>query len=224
MDSFKKYIAEFIGTFVLVLLGCGVAAAMAPHETWLLLAFGFAFAAAFYAIGSISGCHINPAVSLAMLICSKLSVKDFIGYVIAQFAGGIAGAALLIPIAGKDAGVNYIASGGLLFSIFAEIVLTFVFVLTVLGVTAKTENGAVSGLAIGISLILVNLAGLYLGGNIPSVNPARSFGPAIFAGGNVLTSVWVFILAPLVGGALAALIHLLLFKKKDGKTPDTVKF
>lgn len=222
MNSFKKYIAEFIGTFVLVFFACGTAAAVgcakdAFNASYVLtaLAFGLVIVAMAYSIGNVSGCHINPAVSIAMLISKKLSFVDFIGYVISQCLGGIAGAALLWPFLGKDCGfgANSLFNGSIALSLVIEIVLTFVFVLAILGVTSRASNGAVAGLVIGLSLTLVHIFGIAFTGT--SVNPARSLASAIFAGGEALSSVWVFIVAPLVGGALAALVYKFLDSKKD---------
>jgi aquaporin Z len=172
-----------------------------------------------YSIGNISGCHINPAVSLAMLINGKMSVKDFIGYVIAQFLGATAGAAGLMLIFGnKSLGANgfYKASAlgvGMKGALIIEAVLTFIFVLAVLGVTSKLENGKIAGIVIGMSLTLVHLIGIVFTGT--SVNPARSFGPAIFQGGDALTQLWVFIVGPLVGAAFAAVVYRFLEGKKE---------
>ncbi len=159
-----------------------------------------------YSIGNISGCHINPAVSLAMLMNGKMTVKDFIGYAAAQFAGGICGAAILGYLAGWDCGfgANGLYQGDVLKSLIVEMILTFVFVLAVLGATAKMENSRVAGLVIGLSLTLVHIFGIHFTGT--SVNPARSFGPALFAGGEALSNVWVFLVAPLMGGVVAALV------------------
>ena len=220
MSSIKKYIAEFIGTFVLVLFACGTAAAVgcdaASGSGYLLtaLAFGLVIVAMAYSIGNISGCHINPAVSIAMLISGKLSLKDFIGYVIAQVAGAIAGAALLLPLLGADCGfgVNTLFNGNAGLSILIEIILTFVFVIAILGVTSKTENGAVAGLVIGLTLTLVHIFGIHFTGT--SVNPARSLGSAVMVGADALKDVWVFIVGPLVGGALAAIVYKFLSKEE----------
>ena len=148
-----------------------------------------------------------------MLITRKLSLTDFIGYVLAQFIGAIAGAALLMLFVGKDSGLgtNGLFEGNVWLSLLIEVVLTFVFVYVILGVTSKKENGAVAGLVIGLTLTLVHILGIYFTGT--SVNPARSFGPALFAGGEALKNVWVFILAPLVGGALAAVVFKVLNKE-----------
>ncbi len=220
MQSIKKYIAEFIGTFVLVLFACGTAAVVgcsAENGTGYLLtalAFGLVIVAMAYSIGNVSGCHINPAVSIAMLVSGKLSVKDFIGYLVAQFAGATAGAAVLMALVGKESGLgaNALYNDSIGLSILVEIILTFVFVIAILGVTSKVENSSVAGLVIGLSLTLVHILGISFTGT--SVNPARSFGPAIFVGGEALANVWVFIVAPLVGGVLAALVYKFLASNK----------
>ena len=220
MQSIKKYIAEFIGTFVLVLFACGTAAVVgcsAENGTGYLLtalAFGLVIVAMAYSIGNVSGCHINPAVSIAMLVSGKLSVKDFIGYVVAQFAGAIAGAAVLMAFAGKESGLgaNALYNDSIGLSILIEIILTFVFVIAILGVTSKVENSAVAGIIIGLSLTLVHILGISFTGT--SVNPARSFGPALLVGGDALANVWVFIVAPLVGGVLAAIVYKFLASDK----------
>ncbi len=220
MSSIKKYIAEFIGTFVLVLFACGTAAALgcqkeAVDAAYIItaLAFGLVIVAMAYSIGNISGCHINPAVSIAMLISGKLSVKDFIGYVISQIAGAIAGAAMILVFLGEEKGfgANSLFQGNAGLSLLIEVVLTFVFVIAILGVTSKIENGAVAGLVIGLTLTLVHIFGIYFTGT--SVNPARSLGSAVFAGGEALKTVWVFIVGPLVGGALAAIVYKFLAKE-----------
>lgn len=221
MNCIKKYLAEFIGTFVLVFFACGTAAVVgcsAENGTGYLLtalAFGLVIVAMAYSIGNVSGCHINPAVSIAMLISGKLGIKDFAGYVIAQFLGATAGAATLMAFVGKESGLgaNALYKGDIWLSLLIEIILTFVFVIAILGVTSKVENGAVAGIVIGLSLTLVHILGISFTGT--SVNPARSFGPALFVGGDALANVWVFIVAPLVGGALAAVVYKFLASKKD---------
>ncbi len=220
MQSVKKYVAEFIGSFVLVFFACGTAAVVgcsAENGTGYLLtalAFGLVIVAMAYSIGNVSGCHINPAVSIAMLVSGKLGIKDFIGYVVAQFAGSIAGAAALMGFVGKESGLgaNALYNGEILPSIIIEVILTFVFVLAILGVTSKVSNSGVAGIVIGLTLTLVHILGISFTGT--SVNPARSFGPALFVGGEALSSVWVFIVAPLVGGVLAALVYKFLDSKK----------
>lgn len=220
MQAIKKYIAEFIGTFVLVLFACGTAAVVgcsAENGTGYLLtalAFGLVIVAMAYSIGNVSGCHINPAVSIAMLVSGKLSIADFIGYVIAQFAGATAGAAVLMALVGKESGLgaNALYNDSIGLSILVEIILTFVFVIAILGVTSKIENSSVAGIVIGLTLTLVHILGISFTGT--SVNPARSFGPAILLGGDALSCVWVFIVAPLAGGVLAALVYKFLATEK----------
>lgn len=221
----KKYVAEFIGTLVLVLFACGTAAVVGcsgadPNAAYLMtaLAFGLVIVAMAYSIGNVSGCHINPAVSIAMLISGKLDLKDFAGYVISQFLGATAGAAILMALLGgtsKGLGQNGLYNGDILSSLIVEVILTFVFVLAILGVTSKPEYSKVAGLVIGFSLTLVHILGIFFTGT--SVNPARSFGPALFMGGDALANVWVFILAPLVGGALAAITWKYLGSSEKAK-------
>lgn len=220
MQSIKKYLAEFIGTFVLVLFACGTAAVVgcsAENGTGYLLtalAFGLVIVAMAYSIGNVSGCHINPAVSIAMLVSGKMNIKDFIGYIVAQFLGATAGAAVLMAFVGKESGLgaNALYNDSIGLSILIEIILTFVFVIAILGVTSKVENSAVAGIVIGLSLTLVHILGISFTGT--SVNPARSFGPALFVGGDALADVWVFIVAPLIGGVLAALVYKFLTSNK----------
>ena len=227
----KKYLAEAIGTCTLVTLGCGTAMLVGCDAVngggYILtaLAFGLAIVASAYCIGNISGCHVNPAVSLGVLLSGGMTFGEFIGYVVAQCIGALAGAGLLAGIFSlggvKDmtggfgtnglAGVNGNVGAGLL----VEIVLTFIFVLCILGVTAKkAKHGSFGGLIIGLTLTGVHILGIGLTGT--SVNPARSLGPAIVAAiaGNTapLASLWVFIVAPLVGAALAALVYKALEK------------
>lgn len=219
MNLVKKVVAEFIGTLVLVLVACGVAAASGcifPEAGYVAtaLAFGLVIVAMAYSIGNVSGCHINPAVSIAMLVSGKMSVKDFIAYIVAQFAGALAGAGILAYFMGSTEalGQNALYEGDIVKSLIIEVVLTFIFVLAILGVTSKAENSNVAGLVIGLSLVLVHLIGIPFTGT--SVNPARSFGPALLVGGDALADVWVFIVAPLVGGVLAALVYKFLDSKK----------
>ena len=227
----KKYIAEFIGTLALVTLGCGTAmlvgcdAASGSGYILTAFAFGLTIVGMAYAVGNISGCHINPAVSLGVLLSGGMSGKDFVGYVIAQCLGALAGSGLTAAIFGLGgvtdktggfgtnglAGVNGSAAAGLL----VEIVLTFFFVLVILGVTSKKANhGSFGGLIIGFTLVLVHILGIGLTGT--SVNPARSFGPAVVAAisGNAapMACLWVFIVGPLAGGALAAVVYKYLEK------------
>ena len=218
MKGFRKYLAEFIGTGVLVFVACGVAGQVCDvggaGHLMTALAFGLVIVAMAYSIGNVSGCHINPAVSLAMLISKKMSVKEFIGYVVAQYLGATAGAGLLYAIVKNpdELGANGLAGGAegsILISLAIEIALTFVFVLAILGVTSKEGNGAVAGLVIGGALVLVHLLGIPFTGT--SVNPARTFGPALFNGS--LSIYWSFLVGPLAGGALAAVVYKFLAKE-----------
>ena len=236
MKSFKKYITEFIGTAVLVTFGCGTAMLVgcdARRGTGYLLtalAFGLSIVAMAYCIGNISGCHINPAVSLAVLISGGMRIKEFIGYVVAQLAGGFVGSGVialvfkLAKLRDKTGGFGTNGLAGVNGSVFAglivECILTFVFVLTILGVTsAKAKHGSFGGLIIGSTLTFVHILGIGLTGT--SVNPARSIGPALIAAfsGNTepLGAVWVFIVAPLIGAALAAICYKFLESGKVAK-------
>ena len=223
----KKYIAELIGTFVLVFMGCGSAMFLGCDagggHLAVALAFGLSIVAMAYVIGGISGCHINPAVSLAMLITKKLSVIDFVGYFIAQVVGAIAGAGLLKVILSLGnvedltggLGSNGVANVGVAGAIIVEIILTFIFLFTILGVTSDESKGSVAGIVIGLTLTFVHIIGIPLTGT--SVNPARSIGPALLAGGDALANVWVFIVGPFVGAALAAVVFILLKNKEANK-------
>ena len=210
----KKYIAECIGTMVLTLLGCGTAVFLGcgtpAGVVGTAMAFGLAVVAMAYTIGGISGCHINPAITLAVALSKRMSWKDACGYWAGQFIGGIVGAAILALICSCSSFEMGGANGfggvdGALGAILVEVVATFIFVLVVLGTTDEKKGaGNLAGLAIGLTLILVHLVCINLTGT--SVNPARSFGPALFVGGEALANVWVFIVAPLAGAALAALV------------------
>ncbi|MEA5002625.1 MAG: MIP family channel protein, partial [Christensenella sp.] len=195
----------------------------------IALAFGLSIVAMAYCIGNISGCHINPAVSFAMLISKRMSGKDFIGYVIAQVLGAILASAILMFIV-NSADLGGIATTGLGQNGFGEasavglsmggafvveVILTFVFVMTILGVTSSEKMGSVAGIVIGLTLAFVHIIGIPLTGT--SVNPARSLSPAIFMGGTALDQVWLFIVGPLVGAALAALIWMAFVKGKKDK-------
>lgn len=227
----KKFFAEFIGTMVLVTMGCGTAMLVGCGAdngcgyVLTALAFGLSIVAMAYSIGNVSGCHVNPAVSLGVYMTGGMSGKDFVLYVAAQCLGALAGAGLLAAIFGLGgvtdmtggfgsnglAGVNGSAGAGVL----VEIVLTFIFVTAVLGVTSKkAKHGSFAGLVIGLTLTLVHILGIGLTGT--SVNPARSIGPAVVAAisGNAapLSCLWVFIVAPFIGAALAAWVHKALEK------------
>jgi len=219
----KKSIAEFIGTFTLVLFGCGAAVIAGANigYTGISFAFGLALIAMAYGIGPISGCHINPAVSLGALIAGRMSVPDFISYVIAQILGGIAGAAVLYCIVsgkmtadGSEAvitnlgqngwGADYLGKYAFHSAFVFEAVATFLFLVTILGVTQSSATASVAGLAIGLTLVVIHLVGIDITG--VSVNPARSIGPAVFVGGTALSQLWLFIVAPCLGAAAAGLL------------------
>lgn len=233
MENLKKYCAELIGTFILVFMGCGSAMFLGCDPSGghlaVALAFGLSIVATAYVIGNISGCHINPAVSLAMLLRKKLNVADFCGYVVAQIIGAIVAAGLLrlllsfgITDLTGGLGSNGVANaGGAGSGLLIEIILTFIFIFVILGVTSDDSKGSVAGIVIGLTLTFVHIVGIPLTGT--SVNPARSIGPALFAGGSALSDLWVFIIGPLVGAALAVLAFSLLqlataqVKGKTGK-------
>ncbi len=216
----KKYTAELVGTFVLTLFGCGSAAiAGATLGTLgIAFAFGLSIVAMAYAIGNISGCHINPAVSLGMWMSGKMTAKDFWGYILAQCIGALLAALVLtaiinmtnlggIGVTGLGAnGYGAASSVGLTAwgALIVEIILTCIFVLTILGVTFTDKTSAIAGLVIGLTLTFVHIMGIPLTGT--SVNPARSFGPALVLGGQALCQLWVFVVGPFIGAALAALI------------------
>ena len=211
----KKLVCEFVGTMMLVLLACGIAVATEVHYLGTALAFGLVVIAMSYTIGSVSGCHINPAVSFCMALTKRMSWRDFFEYVIAQLLGAITGAIILglILQSYSALGANtYNGTGTTVWiALLVEVILTFVFVLTVLNVTDKKENGHATGIIIGLTLTLVHLFGIPFTGT--SVNPARSFGPALLQGGTALNQLWVFILAPLVGALLASLFYKHILKK-----------
>jgi len=217
----KRYIAELIGTMVLVLFGCGSAAIAGSvlGNLGIALAFGLSIVAMAYVIGDISGCHVNPAVSIGMWIDGRLETKDLIMYIVFQCIGAIIGIALLAAIINSAPSLGgYMATGlgqngfgdassvglNVVGAIIVEIILTFVFVFTVLGVTKKAENAAVAGIVIGLTLAFVHILGIPLTGT--SVNPARSLAPALFLGGQAIEQVWVFILAPIIGAVIAGLL------------------
>jgi aquaporin Z len=212
----KKYLAELIGTMVLVLMGCGsavIAGTFLGGTTGISFAFGLAVIAMAYTIGTISGCHINPAISISMLVAGKLSVKDTAFYVVFQCIGGIIGAGILYGIAignpsyniaTNGLGANMYSTYSLASVLIAEIVLTFIFVLVVHGSTSANAPKGFAGLAIGLTLVLIHLVAIPIDGT--SVNPARSLGPALFAGGTALSQLWVFFVAPIIGGILAAVV------------------
>ena len=217
----KKYIAEFIGTCILVLVGCGTAVVTGGDIVATSLAFGLSIIANAYVIGNISGCHLNPAVSLSMLLTEKLEVREFIKYVCAQILGAIAGTGILYAILiSSEMGTDALGTNGygtlsainvsMLGAFLTEVVLTFIFIYTILGVTNDKKKDTVAGIVIGLTLTFVHLIGINITGT--SVNPARSIAPALFIGGKALKQLWVFIVAPLVGSAIASYTYKYLNK------------
>ena len=222
----KKYICEFIGTFILVLLGCGSAAIAGSTlgTLGIAFAFGLAIVAIAYSVGRVSGGHVNPAVSLAMLINKKITAKDFCGYVVAQILGAFAGSGILALIiklsnlegAGLGAnGYGELSAVGLTLggAIIVEIIATCIFILAILGVTHNEKYSSMAGLVIGLVLTLIHIVVIPLTGT--SVNPARSLAPAILVGGTALSQVWVFIVAPLIGAAIAAYLWKYISEKEE---------
>jgi aquaporin Z len=237
----RKCVAELLGTALLVFFGVGVATLMfgfhfdggsvAAGIVATSLAFGLVLLALAYAIGPLTGCHVNPAVTMGALLAGRIPLRDAVGYWCAQFAGGILGALLLwwmfstSPVysrATTGLGTNgwgtksdiHIGMGG---AFLAEVVLTAMFVFVILAVTSKSRNTAATGAAIGLSLTVANLIGIAIDGT--SVNPARSLGPALIVGGTALNQVWLFIVAPLVGGAVAAGLNYLVFENTAAVRP-----
>lgn len=224
----KKYIAEMIGTFTLVffgvgsavLAGGGIGVADPISITGISLAFGISIIAMAYSIGTVSGAHLNPAVSLGALVAGRLDVKDFAGYAIFQTVGAIIAAAMIYIMATNSAGGYDVAAngmgqngwgagyGGEFFMISAfifEVVATAIFLVVILGVTSEESSPMLAGLVIGFTLVMIHLVGITVTGT--SVNPARSIGPALFVGGTALSQLWLFIVAPLIGGAIGGLLH-----------------
>jgi|OpeIllAssembly_1097287.scaffolds.fasta_scaffold151821_1 aquaporin Z len=226
-EEVKKAVAEFIGTFTLVLFGCGSAVIAGPAVgattvgvLGIAFAFGLAIVAMAYGIGPVSGCHVNPAVSLGAFIAGRMKAGDLIAYVVAQCLGAIAAAAVLwLIMSGKASGWNgglgangwgpgYLGEYNLLSAAVFEVVATFLFLVTILGVTQKGAPTQFAGLAIGLTLTAIHIVGINVTG--VSVNPARSLGPALLVGGAALSQLWLFIVAPLIGAAVAGV----LFRKK----------
>jgi len=234
----KKYLAELIGTFSLVLFGCGAAvmsgtSQVGPNGIGILgiaIAFGFAVVAMAYAIGPISGCHINPAVTVGVLVAGRMTSKDAIGYIISQFIGATLGAGVLYLIISGKAGWNmpvwglgsngwgegYLGGFNTTSAFVAEVVFTCLFLFVILAVTSKYGNSTMAGLAIGVTLMLIHLASIPITGT--SVNPARSFGPALFSEGKAMSQLWLFMVAPVVGAIIAALIWKGGFEAGDNKS------
>jgi len=240
----RSLFSEGLGTALLVFFGVGTATltfgfkvtgtSMSAGIVATALAFGLVLLVLVYTLGPISGCHINPAVTIGFLLARRITITEALGYWIAQVIGGIAGAAVLYGLFhlsstytsatglgadgfGAHSPVGLNAGGAFL----AEVILTFIFVLVVLAVTRRVENATVAGIAIGLALTLVHIIGIPLTGT--SVNPARSIGPALFAGGDALTQLWVFIIAPLLGGVLSALAYLLLYSEGEGEAEADVE-
>ncbi len=242
----RKYLAELLGTGLLVFFGVGVATLMfgfrfdggsvAAGVVATALTFGLVLLALCYAIGPLTGCHVNPAVTMGALLAGRIAVQDAVGYWVAQFVGGILGALLLWGVfntsplystsktgLGTDgwgaASLVHIGMGG---AFLAEVVLTAMFVFVILAVTGKTGNPNTAGVAIGLALTVAHLIGIPITGT--SVNPARSLGPALIVGGTALSQVWLFIVAPLVGGAVAAGLHYLVFPKPVPSAQEGVNY
>ena len=224
-NNYNKYVAEFLGTMILVLMGCGSAVIAGGNGTTgvgllgIAFAFGLSVVAMAYAIGHISGCHINPAITIGMVVAGRMKASESIGYIISQILGGIAGAGILLLIAGGKPGFDISATGlgqdgygiaspqnySMMSGFIAEVVFTAIFLLVIFGSTSsKNINGGFAGLAIGLSLVLIHIVGIPVTG--VSVNPARSIGPAIFVGGTAISQLWLFIVAPVLGSIIAAII------------------
>ncbi|MCL2372979.1 MAG: aquaporin [Defluviitaleaceae bacterium] len=226
MSGVRKYSAELFGTFVLVLVGCGAAMfyGFAPDygHLHIALAFGLAVMAMAYAVGGVSGCHLNPAVSLSMLLDKRMNVSDFIAYIVAQVAGAIAAVAVLSFFVSQGVhdrtggfaanGVGAICDFTVAGALAIEIILTAIFVFVILSITANEKMSRIAGLIIGLTLTAMILIGLPLTG--VSVNPARSIGPAVFAGGTAMSELWIFIVGPLVGAVIAFVLFRVICGKK----------
>jgi aquaporin Z len=225
----KVFLAEILGTAILVLFGCGSAVLMGADigMTGISLAFGLAIVAAAYGLGPISGAHLNPAVSLGAFLAGRMDGGKLVAYVVAQVIGAVLGALVLYIIASGKAGYDiatnglgqngfgagYLGEYSLTAALVFEGVMTFIFVTVILGATQTGAPGAMAGLAIGLTLAAIHLVGINVTG--VSVNPARSVGPALFVGGEALKDLWVFIVAPLAGGALAGILHRSGFTRAD---------
>lgn len=231
MTEVKSYIAELIGTMILVIGGVGTAVIAGDHVGFLgiALAFGLTLLFLVYAIGPISGCHVNPAVTIGLMVTGKIKPKDAVAYIIAQLIGGIIGAAIIFGIVnGKptyDNAVDGMGANGwgalspdgysMSAAFGAEVVLTFLLVFVVLAATDRIGTAALAGLAIGFTLTVCHLIGIPIDGT--SVNPARSLGAAVFSGGDALGQVWLFFVAPVIGGVIGALVYNVLFGRDPVK-------
>lgn len=212
----QKFVAEFIGTLTLVLFGCGAAVLGGEHvgQLGIALAFGFAIVAMAYGIGSISGCHVNPAVSLGAFIAGRMSARDMVLYWIAQFLGALVGAGILAAIAGTAGGLGqngwgpgYNGEFSMQAALIFEVVMTALFVIVILGSTSTAAPAGFAGLAIGITLAVIHIVGIQVTG--VSVNPARSFGPAVLVGGQALSQLWLFFVAPAIGAIIGGALYRL---------------
>lgn len=226
----KKLIAEVLGTFILVFFGCGSAVLMGAHIGYhgIAVAFGLSIVAAAYGLGAISGAHLNPAVSLGMVTAGRMQIGEAVGYMVAQVAGAILAALVIWIVATGKAGYSlaeqglgqngygagYLGEYGLAAALVFEFVATFVFVTVILGATGPGAAAGFAGLAIGLTLAGIHLVGIDVTG--VSVNPARSIGPAVFAGGKALADLWVFIVAPLAGGAVAGIVYAAGLTRAEG--------
>ncbi len=229
MEDTKKYISELIGTFALVFIGCGSAVIAGNHIGFLGIsfAFGLTVLAMVYAIGNISGCHINPAITIAMLVAGKIKAKDGIIYIIVQCIGAVIGSLCLLAIAkglpnyslatnglGQNGYGNHSPDGYSLTACFiAEVILTALFLFVIFGSTSKKAPQGFAGISIGLALVIIHLVGIPISGT--SVNPARSLGPAIIMGGESLSQVWLFVVAPIIGAILTALIWKFVMEDKE---------
>ena len=212
----QKFVAEFIGTLTLVLFGCGAAVLGGDNvgQLGIALAFGFAIVAMAYGIGSISGCHVNPAVSLAVFIAGRMSAREMVIYWVAQFLGALVGAGILAAIAGMARGfgkngwgAGYKGELSMQSAVILEGVITALFVIVILGSTATGAPAGFAGLAIGITLAVIHIVGIQVTG--VSVNPARSFGPAVLVGGQALAQLWLFFVAPAIGAIIGGALYRL---------------
>ncbi len=227
MSNIQKYGAELIGTFALVFIGCGSAVIAGQYIGFLgiSIAFGLTLLVMVYAIGNISGCHINPAVTIAMFAVGKIKGKAAIGYIISQCIGAIIGAGILLLIAQGQSGYSLVINGlgqngyealspggySLIACFIAELVLTGLFLFAIFGSISKNIPSGFSGIPIGLALVFVHIVGIPITGT--SVNPARSLGPAVFVGGDALSQLWLFLVAPIIGAVLAAIIWKYVFEK-----------
>lgn len=233
----QKYLAEMIGTFALVFLGCGsaVLAGTQIHYVGIAFAFGITVMMMVYAIGAISGCHINPAITISMLVARKIDFKNAIGYIVVQCMGAILAAGTLLAIAsgmpgyslsGSGLGQNgygpdYLGGFTLTAAFLTEVVMTFFFLMVIFGATSEDAPKGFAGIAIGFSLFVIHLVSIPITGT--SVNPARSLGPAVFVGGEALNQLWLFWVAPIIGGIFAAVVWVFLFDKKKKEEKAEVK-